>query len=602
MVHCCECPRTLILQKIPNRHIQSNTRHHETYVPAKLVEKSAIGNQEDTHMLQGAAGVENAPRLREVDVWQPSMKVNRATGICVDAGSVQLKTGDARANRISSAKVYANAVQNFRARPGKVAQPIVDAGSAGGGMSKVFLRARPIFEHEVERGEWDCVSPLGGGVVVHEGHEGMRSGHGFMKKLCNHEYATVGRIDDDEGVYNRLSYLVRKAAAGTMSTLFMYGMTGSGKTYSANIIQQKAPDELFDLGGTGATVELIAYELIGKRCFDLLVGEDQPGAFSEPRALQPTESKSLLRSADDTTVTTAKAEVHLRVGADGATHVSGSTVATAHDPAELRGMLARSSERRETSATGTNATSSRSHAVYCMRTRNGGSFTLIDLAGNEGNIETAFHSKEQMKEAAEINSSLMALRSCLQARAMGSSHIPFRESVLTRVLRDALLDTNASPVAVLACVSPACSHYERTIATVRSAVTLMGHLKPAPYTEDYLKEISVQQDGPTKWTHEILVGWVQSMEFADRVQLPPATTGASIMKLTVSRLATLCGCDTVTAKALFGALRAASKEAAQRDRAKRKELKSGPKPTSSMAFSKEAPALPVVPTDANGGK
>ena len=60
-----------------------------------------------------------------------------------------------------------------------------------------------------------------------------------------------------------------------MSTLFMYGVTGSGETCSANIIQLKAPEELFDLGGTGATAELIANELIGKRCLDLLVGEGE---------------------------------------------------------------------------------------------------------------------------------------------------------------------------------------------------------------------------------------------------------------------------------------------------------------------------------------
>ena len=44
----------------------------------------------------------------------------------------------------------------------------------------------------------------------------------------------------------------------------------------------------------------------------------------------------------------------------------------------------------------------------------------MDLAGNEGSIETLYHSKAQMAEAAEINASLMALKSCLHARAIGA--------------------------------------------------------------------------------------------------------------------------------------------------------------------------------------
>merc|ERR1711988_1435815 len=98
---------------------------------------------------------------------------------------------------------------------------------------------------------------------------------------------------------------------------------------------------------------------------------------------------------------------------------------------------------------------------------------MIDLAGNEGNQETSAHDQERMAEAAEINASLMAVNSCLRARATAAKHVPYRDSILTRVLRDSLTD-ESSCIAMLVCVSPACSHLERTTCTLKNAVKLLG--------------------------------------------------------------------------------------------------------------------------------
>jgi kinesin family protein 2/24 len=365
------------------------------------------------------------------------------------------------------------------------------------------------------------------------------------------------RIDSDEGVYSQLQYLVERAKAGSMATLFMYGMTGSGKTYSTNLIHQKAPHELIAIG----PVRLISYELIGKRCFDLLGAEKQ--------------------------------EVHLCIGEDGATHVQGSTVREACTAAELQALLREAGTRRETSATGTNAESSRSHAVYQLSTFNGGTLTIIDLAGNEGNIETQYHTKEQMKQAAEINSSLMALRTCLAARSSGKSHIPFRESVLTRVLRDALTMQDAA-TAVLCCVSPACSHLERTLNTLRSAVNLTGNTNPTRPVDEELGEKGIVKGGPNTWDPAALATWIEEQKFGAHVVVPEGMNGQQIMRHTAVRLAPMCGDDMAVAKQLFDALRMASKEAAQKDRELRQAMKAGPKPVSSVGFSKAAPPRPEV--------
>lgn len=464
---------------------------------------------------------------------------------------------DKRVRRIENARTFTRGVSEYRARTVAL-EPAANHGTVDDlPRSRVFVRARPLFEHEAERGEWGCVSSCARGVTVHEGCEKARLNKGLVKVLRHHSFEQVQRIDSDEGCYKQLRYLVQQACAGQLATLFMYGMTGSGKTYSTDLMFRAAPEELIAVG----PVRLIAYELVGKRCFDLLGANKQ--------------------------------EVHLRIGEDGATHVQGTSSCDAQTAEELQALLHEASSRRETAPTGTNATSSRSHAVYQLSTANRGTLTMIDLAGNEGNIETQHHSKELMKEAAEINTSLMALRTCLAARASGKAHVPYRESVLTRVLRDALTEGSAA-TAVLCCVSPACSHLERTLVTLRSAVNLTGQTKPMEPFDEELQEKGIVKGGPSQWDSEAMVSWIEKQEFRAKVALPAGMNGQQIMKLTAARLEPLCGNDKAVAKQFFDSLRVASKEAADTDREMRRAMKAGPKPTSSMGFSKLAPSQPVV--------
>ena len=101
-----------------------------------------------------------------------------------------------------------------------------------------------------------------------------------------------------------------------------------------------------------------------------------------------------------------KGEIFLRVGKDKNTHVCENVTKKATSAIELQDILKQASLNRETDATGANATSSRSHAVYEIHyIKSGGKLLLIDLAGNEGNIETMHHTKEQMQQAALINQS-----------------------------------------------------------------------------------------------------------------------------------------------------------------------------------------------------
>ena len=100
--------------------------------------------------------------------------------------------------------------------------------------------------------------------------------------------------------------------------------------------------------------------------------------------------------------------------------------------------------------------------------RKSGAITMIDLAGNEGSIESFFHDKAQMAATAEINSSLSTLKECLRGRANGSAYVPYRCSTKQ------LLCTCQSAPAYLFC--PACFICASCILVVSiSSVTYSWH-------------------------------------------------------------------------------------------------------------------------------
>ena len=208
---------------------------------------------------------------------------------------------------------------------------------------------------------------------------------------------------------------------------------------------------------------------------------------------------------------------------------------------------------------------------------------------------------------------LATLRACLRARSTGAAHVPYRESTLTRVLKDALTDAEAS-VALVACVSPGCSSFEHSLRTLRTAMFLTGvggsgggsgggggDGGGVEIEEQELKEPSVLRGGPKTWSAAELREWTASQPFAAQVALGEGMTGAAVMKLPRGRLRPLCSGDADVAKALFLALRVASKAAAKRDLEMRRALKRGTKELDRAAgFAKSAPSQPVPVFRAGG--
>jgi len=146
---------------------------------------------------------------------------------------------------------------------------------------------------------------------------------------------------------------------------------------------------------------------------------------------------------------------------------------------DIERTMERGTSNRHVAATGMNKDSSRSHCIFTIYIETaetkedgnelikGGKLNLVDLAGSERQAKTGAEGI-RLKEASKINLSLSALGNVISALVDGkSSHVPYRDSKLTRLLQDSL-GGNTKTV-MIACCSPADYNYDETLSTLRYA-------------------------------------------------------------------------------------------------------------------------------------
>ena len=138
-------------------------------------------------------------------------------------------------------------------------------------------------------------------------------------------------------------------------------------------------------------------------------------------------------------------------------------------------LLREGSHKRQVAATKCNDLSSRSHTVFTVTVYmkrqsetgedyvSSGKLNLVDLAGSE-NIQRSGAMDKRAAEAGLINKSLLTLGRVINALVEKGSHIPYRESKLTRLLQDSL--GGRTKTCIIATLSPAKSNLEETISTL----------------------------------------------------------------------------------------------------------------------------------------
>ncbi|KAF6254764.1 P-loop containing nucleoside triphosphate hydrolase protein [Scenedesmus sp. NREL 46B-D3] len=252
-----------------------------------------------------------------------------------------------------------------------------------------------------------------------------------------------GPKDGQAQVFDEVSGLVTSILDGYNVCIMAYGQTGSGKTHTIEgpaedpSVNSRALAELFRSAEERSTGFKYAFsasvlEIYNEQIFDLLAGSRDSGD-----------------------------KLDIKEGPQGL-FIPGLRVEAVGGAEDVVAVLQKGKQHRSTFATNMNEHSSRSHLVLTIYVKGydnakGTSWSckmhLIDLAGSE-RVSRSGAEGERLKEAAAINKSLWALGDVVAALQQRSSHVPYRNSKLTRLLEDSLggssktlLVVNCSPAA-----------------------------------------------------------------------------------------------------------------------------------------------------------
>uniref|UniRef100_A0AAF5RTQ5 Kinesin-like protein n=4 Tax=Wuchereria bancrofti TaxID=6293 RepID=A0AAF5RTQ5_WUCBA len=269
--------------------------------------------------------------------------------------------------------------------------------------------------------------------------------------------------------------LVKNVLAGYNCTLFAYGQTSTGKTFTMEGEQISSAYEHAwngdsSVGIVPRALQHIFTELENQDAEEFSVRVSYVELYNE-------ELYDLLGNAE-------LGHARLRLFEDsvrkGSVIISGLEEVPVSDRLEVRELLKKGAEKRRTAVTQMNLNSSRSHTVFTItvvireNTVSGeevikqGKLSLIDLAGSE-NIGRSGSIDKRAREAGSINQSLLTLGRVIMALTSGAGHVPYRESKLTRILQDSL--GGKTITTIVATLSPASTNIEESISTLEYAST-----------------------------------------------------------------------------------------------------------------------------------
>ncbi|KAL4224634.1 Kinesin-like protein kif27 [Mactra antiquata] len=279
--------------------------------------------------------------------------------------------------------------------------------------------------------------------------------------------------------------LVKSIFEGYNATVFAYGQTGSGKTYTIG-------------GGNVSPVTEDEHGVIPraiKQMFDIINVEKAVNYTVKVSYIEiyKEELRDLLELNVDN-----KPDLHVREDDKGNTVIIGAQEAECESLDEVMSLLETGSAARHTGATNMNEHSSRSHSIFTITigqtwTENDvlaskrkfdedtemmdddmthnmfGKFHFVDLAGSERAHKTG-NVGDRFKESVHINSGLLALGNVISALGdpkKKSTHIPYRESKITRLLKDSL-GGNAKTL-MICCVSPSAANFDESLNALKYA-------------------------------------------------------------------------------------------------------------------------------------
>ncbi|XP_060168505.1 kinesin-like protein KIN-7E [Lycium barbarum] len=326
-------------------------------------------------------------------------------------------------------------------------------GAALGGEEKilVLVRLRPLSEKEIARNEvsdWECINET---TILYRNSLQERSG---LPTAYSFDRVYRGDCSTREVYEEGTKDIALSVVSGINSTIFAYGQTSSGKTYTMNGITEFTVADIYDYmekhEERAFVLKFSAMEIYNEVVRDLLSSDSSP-----------------LRLLDDP---------------EKGTIIEKLTEETLRDWDHLKELLSVCEAQRQIGETYLNENSSRSHQILRLtiessarefigkdnKTTLSASVNFVDLAGSE-RASQALSVGQRLKEGCHINRSLLTLGTVIRKLSKGRhGHVNYRDSKLTRILQPAL-GGNAR-TAIVCTLSPARSHVEQSRNTLLFAV------------------------------------------------------------------------------------------------------------------------------------
>ncbi|KAI4797309.1 hypothetical protein E4T44_11984 [Aureobasidium sp. EXF-8845] len=312
----------------------------------------------------------------------------------------------------------------------------------------ISVRIRPMLEDDITSGFPRAVYPRPHDstakhqiIDLHDLYNHPRRPRPVLKSSTHKLQKVFGDSASTSQVYDEVVRdLVLSAADGKLGTLFAYGQTSSGKTYTVTELQKLAVADLID---RQARLHITVVELAGNVAFDLLNQRER---------------------------------IAVREDGSGTTHLVGAIEQQVSDTEQAVELLDKAMSFRRAAPTLKNPASSRSHCICRIRvaqptSSEQGFLYMIDLAGSEVARDVAEHGPETMRETRDNNVSLSVLKDCIRQRALAASskkkvHVPILKHVF-----DPEVSQECKTV-VIACLNPSLGDVSSSKNTLRYAELL----------------------------------------------------------------------------------------------------------------------------------
>ncbi|KAI3743311.1 hypothetical protein L1987_61018 [Smallanthus sonchifolius] len=311
----------------------------------------------------------------------------------------------------------------------------------------VTVRFRPLSPREIRRGEE--IAWYADGETILRNEETPSIAYAYDR--------VFGPTTTTRHVYDiAAQHVVSSAMEGVNGTIFAYGVTSSGKTHTMHG-DQRSPG-------------IIPFAV--KDAFSII--QETPNR----EFLLRVSYMEIYNEVVNDLLNPAGQNLKIREDSQGA-FVEGISEEVVLSPAHVLSLIAAGEEHRHVGSTNFNLLSSRSHTIFTLTiesspcgetgedgTVNFSQLNLVDLAGSESSKAdtTGVHRKEGFY----INKSLLSLGTVISKLTDGkASHIPYRDSKLTRLLQSSL--SGHGRVSLICTVTPSSSNSEETHNTLKFA-------------------------------------------------------------------------------------------------------------------------------------